>query len=258
VPEDPATTAWVNAVIAAGGTVSTTQRGRVDALIVAYRAAGVWNLLEREWLFAAENKTQAKVDIVATAQWSEPSAAMVHTPGRGLKEGGFGGWLDLGVAPSTSTKFLQISGSIGAYVLTSRTADNDGSAMGSVDGAGGSFCFFRAKNGGGIEHDLCSSNFNTPVNANAQGNYIISRTASTTMTPYKNSTAGTVETTMVALARPTVNWFGFRHNNAGGLGNVTADEMASMFIGGGMNSTQALAKNAALNAYMTAQGCNVY
>jgi hypothetical protein len=34
--------------------------------------------------------------------------------------------------------------------------------------------------------------------------------------------------------------------------------VSSIFMGGTMNGTQAAAKNAALNAYMTAVGANVY
>ena len=258
--EDPATTAWVNAVIAAGGTVSTTQRGYVDTLIKAYKTAGVWTLLDHEWLFAAENKTQAKVDIVGLLQWSEPMAPMTFTAGRGLKEGGFGGHLDLGVMPSNGVTFQQNSASFGVYVLTNRTTPNDAAAMGAADGGSGSYCFLRALNTGGAEHDLNSSNFNSPANSTAMGNYIISRTSSTALTPYKNNAAmGATETTMTALARPAVLWAAFTFNTVGGASsNVVGDEMASVFIGGGMNSTQALAKNAALNAYMTSQGCNVY
>ena len=258
--EDPATTAWVNAVIAAGGTVSTAQRGYVDTLIKAYKTAGVWTLLDHEWLFAAENKTQAKIDIVGLLQWSEPMAPMTFTAGRGLKEGGFGGHLDLGVMPSNGVTFQQNSASFGVYVLTNRTTPNDAAAMGAADGGSGSYCFLRALNTGGAEHDLNSSNFNSPANPTAMGNYIISRTSSTALTPYKNNAAmGATETTMTALARPAVFWAAFTFNTVGGASsNVVGDEMASVFIGGGMNSTQALAKNAALNAYMTSVGCNVY
>jgi len=130
--------------------------------------------------------------------------------------------------------------------------------MGSANIGGGIYCFMRAKNAGGLEHDLNSSNFNTPTNANAQGNYLICRTNSTTIIPYKNNAALTTGTTAAAQARPTFNWFLFCHNGSGTPSPATTDEIASAFIGGAMTGTQALAKNAALNDYMTAQGCNVY
>lgn len=253
VAEDPATTAWANAV----GTVSTTQRGYVDTLIKAYKAAGVWALLDREWLFAAENVSCSTVDIKGLASWTEPAGALLFTPGRGYKDDGHGGYFDLGVAPSGGVNFQQNTASFGAYVLTSRTSDLANSNMGSVNPGAGSYCFFRSRNGGGLEHDINSSNFNSPANANAMGNYNIVRTNATTIIPYKNNAAMPTSTTAAALALPAFNWFAFCHNS-GSPSPGTSDEMASVFIGGAMTGTQALAKNAALNAYMTSQGCNVY
>ena len=255
--EDPATTAWAQAVVTAGGTVSTTQRGYVDTLITAYKAAGVWTLLDREWLFAAENVKCSTIDIKGLASWTEPAGALLFTPGRGYKDDGHGGYFDLGVAPSGGVNFQQNTASFGAYVLTSRTSDLANSNMGSVNAGAGSYCFFRSRNGGGLEHDLNSSNFNSPANANAMGNYNIVRTNATTITPYKNNAAMPTGTTAAALALPAFNWFAFCHNS-GSPSPTTTDEMASVFIGGAMTGTQALAKNAALNAYMTSQGCNVY
>ena len=61
---DAATTAWVNAVVTAGGTVSTSQKGYVDTLIKALKTASVWTSLSRLWLLASENTYQAGIDIV--------------------------------------------------------------------------------------------------------------------------------------------------------------------------------------------------
>ena len=127
--EDPATTAWVNAVVTAGGTVSTTQRSRVDTLITAYKTAGVWALLEHEWLFAAENVQCATVDIVGRASHTIVGTN-VFTAYRGFKEGGFGGHIDLGYAPSTSSLHLQNTASFGLYSVTSRTVDSAATSMG--------------------------------------------------------------------------------------------------------------------------------
>jgi hypothetical protein len=258
--EDPATTAWVNAVIAAGGTVSTTQRGRVDTLITAYKAAGVWALLDNEWLFAAENRPQAKVDIVRLAQWSEPNGPMILTVMRGLKDGNLGTYLDLGFAPSAGVNFQQNAASYGFYALTSRTGDSVVKGMGSAASATGSYCTLRTLQGGTTEHTLNDSYWSGVANPNAWGSYIVTRTNSTTINLYKNNALLLGATTGAALARPTYNWFVFAYNldGTGTGGFVFQDELASAFIGGAMNNTQALAKNAALNAYMTSAGCNVY
>ena len=245
-------------MIAASGTVSTTQRGYVDTLIKAYKTAGVWTLLDHEWLFAAENKTQAKVDIVGLSSWTEPTTAVGFTAGRGINDAGLGSYINLGYAPSGAVNFQQNTGSFGAYILTNRTSAAALTAMGSANTSTGSYSFFRPLNGSGVEHDLNSSNFNAPVNTTAMGNYLICRTNSTTIVPYKNNAALATGTTGAALAPSAFNWFGLTYNSNGSPNVITSDEVASMFTGGAMTGTQALAKNAALNAYMTSVGCNVY
>src|SRR5690349_15337642 len=62
---DAATTAWVAAVVAAGGAVSTTQQSRVDTLIKALKSHGLFTQLDRLWLWAGESDHhQATIDII--------------------------------------------------------------------------------------------------------------------------------------------------------------------------------------------------
>jgi hypothetical protein len=49
---DSNASAWVSAVVAAGGTVSTAQQTRVCNLIVGLKAASLFSNLDRLWLFA--------------------------------------------------------------------------------------------------------------------------------------------------------------------------------------------------------------
>jgi hypothetical protein len=70
---DAATTAWINAVVAAGGSVSTGRKTLVDNLIVGLKADGVWAKLDRLYLLAAENTKSALIDLVALAQATEAS-----------------------------------------------------------------------------------------------------------------------------------------------------------------------------------------
>src|SRR5215831_16390406 len=75
---DPATMAWVTAVLANGGTVSLLRETVVDNLIVGLKAAGIWTKLDRLWLTAAENEPSALTDLVgltlATKNGSPPFA----------------------------------------------------------------------------------------------------------------------------------------------------------------------------------------
>lgn len=74
---DAATTAWVNAVVAAGGTVSGARKTLVDQLIVGLKTDGIWAKLDRLWIFAAENTKSALIDLVATSS-ANPSTIFVE------------------------------------------------------------------------------------------------------------------------------------------------------------------------------------
>ncbi len=99
VSYDASTTAWINAVVAAGGAVSTTQKGRIDALIVALKGHGLFSTNSRLWLYGGESDhKQATIDImglaVATEQGSPTFGAGGYT-GNGSSM-----YLDLGTLPS--------------------------------------------------------------------------------------------------------------------------------------------------------------
>jgi hypothetical protein len=70
-----ATTAWVNAVVAAGGTVSNPRKTLIDNLITGLKSDGVWTKLDRLWILAAENSQSALIDLVGLV-----SATPVGTP----------------------------------------------------------------------------------------------------------------------------------------------------------------------------------
>lgn len=72
---DPDALLYKAVVVAAGGMVSDARLALISALIVALKAAGVWTLLDRLWLLAAENSQSALIDLVARA-----SATAVNSP----------------------------------------------------------------------------------------------------------------------------------------------------------------------------------
>jgi hypothetical protein len=63
---DAATTAWVNAVVTNGGSVSAGRQTLVDNLIVTLKTKSVWPIFDRVWLLNGENEPSALTDIVAT------------------------------------------------------------------------------------------------------------------------------------------------------------------------------------------------
>lgn len=97
---DPATTAWVVAVVANGGTVSNSRKVLVDALIVGLRADNVFAKLDHLWLFAGENEPSALTDIVGLTL-----ATAVGGPTFTADDGYTGGaskYIDTNIDPSTA------------------------------------------------------------------------------------------------------------------------------------------------------------
>jgi hypothetical protein len=83
VTYDAATTAWINAVVAAGGSVSVNRKGLIDALIVGLKADGIWVKLDRLTLFANENSISARWDLVTPTSQTTVTGAPPFTPDRG-------------------------------------------------------------------------------------------------------------------------------------------------------------------------------
>ena len=98
---DPATTAWVNAVETAGGSASATQEGYVDSLIKCYKSAGIFSLMDREWLLWSDDLQQAQIDIINDQSWT------AHGTTGFIADAGWTGdgttsYLDTGFVPSTA------------------------------------------------------------------------------------------------------------------------------------------------------------
>jgi hypothetical protein len=80
----PSADKWEAAVIADGGTVSSTYKGYVSALLDGLAADGLTPHIDRLWLFAAENQKSAAIDIMACAK-ATPNGAPAFTKDRGFE-----------------------------------------------------------------------------------------------------------------------------------------------------------------------------
>lgn len=253
--EDAATTAWVNAVVSAGGAVSTTQRGRVNTLIVALKAHSLFSTNSRLWLHAGESDSkQAIIDIMGLAT----ATSAGHSPT--LTAGGFtGNGTSQYLLASAPSDFGLLSASFGVYDMTTGTTGGTETVMGYSDGAvnsdftpifgGGGVALYRIVQGGGANVQ--------PTNVNRQGLYIITLTAANTTTFYKNGASiGTSGNT--AGGTSPLDFVILGRNDSGTPENFSTDKVGASYILAGVNSTQAANFSTDLNAYMTAWGVNVY
>lgn len=259
VSYDAATTAWINAVVGAGGTVSDTQKSRVDTLIIALKAHSLFTIQERIWLHSNENvAAQALIDIVnlgvATVQGSITLAAGGYTGD------GSTGYLDTGW--SSGSNYTQNSASISVYIRNSRTANNNYAALARLDSASTGTCdMLWPLSTGQFSYDVNNGNFsNQPANTDTQGFWTASRTGASALALYKNSNStafNSATTASGSLASNTNFYIGARSNNNSAEWFST-DQIAITTIGAGMSAANVSQFQTDLNAYMTALGTNVY
>lgn len=259
---DAATTAWINAVVADGGSVGTPQKGYIDTLILGLKTDGLFTILDRLWLYASESTHQAKIDIISLASGTPGGA----TPPTFVANSGYHntgtGWIDTGFNPAGGgTNYLQDSASLGGYVLTNRTTIAGMAVIG-------------AFNSGHIVQLYALSAFSTAsmslnqaststldTNQNSAWGFIVgTRTGASANALYQYQSGGNTSGTgsTVSSTPPSENFYALGRNNTGTGDSTSTDTHAAIFIGGGLTSTQAGNLSTRVNAYMTSWGINVY
>jgi hypothetical protein len=274
---DAATTAWKNAVVTAGGTVSPTLEGVINTMITTLKGGtNVWTRLDRLWFWAADEPKGSALDVVALQTATFPDAAGTpiynHTPGEGIA--------CLGLANTASfinTHYVPSVDGVNAttnsamyllYIRTSSTVAAD-EGDGCFDSATTRSWFFGPK----VTYSTPSAGMGSAAigvadtayfaNANHQGCYVISRTGAAASAIYKNGNSTPIHTTTIpTVGLPTVPFYvGTGHNTIGGdasnFGYHTKQESV-LAIGAGLNAADAVTIMNAVNAAMTTLGKNIY
>lgn len=259
---DPATTAWVNAVISAGGTVSGTQQTQVDILIKALKTASVFTMWDALWLMDADNLQQTQISIATgNAAWTVQSGS-ISLVAAGTKSN-VSGVINTGINLSTATNFQRTSGSLLAYVTAADTAAL-GCSLGANNGTVGSAIF----NTGSGTNDTAGINIQSgdgSVGGSASVKHLIigTRTAAgiggdnvyywNSGSPATGGASGDTD-----LARPNLNPYMLAINGGGPAFNPWGGTLGVSGIGSGVNLTQATAIATALNAYENVRGNNAW
>lgn len=265
---DPATTAWVNAVVGAGGTVSLTQKGFVDTLIKGLKtdpSGNLFALQDRLWLLASENVTQAQIDLItanSSNNWTfngTGTFAGAFAVNQGYTGNGTDNYLDTGIdLGSFSGNFGTNSSSVYVYDRTSGAVFSAGMGFTQV---GVSRLEIVPTNGANAQVNLNSTVSLNWANTQTQGFFLGSRTASNATAIYQNgiqrATGSGTSTAMTGGSGATLV-IGANKTSAPAVNLFSSDQIAIAGFGGGMNSTQAVAFQGWVNGYMTSLGTNVY
>lgn len=254
--------AWFDAVVTAGGSVSVTQKGYVDTLVLALKTSSTWAKFDRLWLHgnADTDEKQATISLVNPTA----TASLVSTPT--LTTGGWSGdgstkYLNSNFNPYTDgVNYLRHSASVGSFVSSSSTTSDNQVSVGAYDSVtnasraninpifANSFYWSLNITTGGSQGD---------TNAQRKGLYIISRTADQVAQAYKNGATSGSNDSSLDLPPPNVPFYilGFDIDNSLAAGDST-DTVGITFFGGGLTAQNVTDISAAINAYATNLGWN--
>lgn len=260
---DPATTAWVAAVVAAGGTVGGTQTTRVNTLIVALKGHGLFSKLDRLWLWAGENDHhQATIDIINLGVGTEHgNLTSTGFNASGYTGDGATGYFDSQFNPGTAGgNYTSAAASAGAYTLNNRTSGGNQDQLGCKDGPG-NITEINPKQFGSFSFNI---NNGTPGTGGIGTNGFwavtqLSGTASTynwSTTLGNSGSQGTAANGSPVAPSANVTFVAFNFN--GSVGNFETSVFAAGFLGGGLSAPDMANLAADLNAYMTAWGVNQF
>lgn len=252
---DAATTAWAAAVVTAGGTVSGARKTLVDNLIVGLKADGVWSLLDRLWLFAAENTQSALVDLVVLDGASATNSP-TFTTDRGYACNGSTSYINTTYNVTTDkVNYSANSAHIGIWDNTSRGVDGT-IAFGFYDG-GSNLTDFYPYYWGGTNGPLVRFNFVAGVNiasSSSQGFVLNQQISSTTEEMYYNGSSLGTGGSSAAIVAGNLPFFVGGRNDNGTMAGGTTDQISMVSFGGKLTSTQAANYYTRLRTYMTAVG----
>lgn len=248
---DPHTTAWINAVIAAGGTVSTTQKMRVNRLIKDLKLCGAWEYLDAFYVFAGESVAQqAMTDIVGLRSLTK--FGTVNLAAAGYTSDGTTGYFKTGFTPSVlaTAHWQKDYAMLGGYISASRTTNNAGVLMGMYDGA--SYSYFTPLNSGQAQFEVNDAAQVTQTNTDAKARWTLVRNNSTTLSLIKNGTSlGSY--TRNSNAVETNELYLLALNNNGTAASFSPDTVGGIWWGADHNSSTTL-MDTAIATYFNSWG----
>jgi hypothetical protein len=249
---DPATTAWVGAVVAAGGTVSGGRQTTVNNLIVGLKADGVWAKLDRLWIYAAENTQSALIDLVALVE--AISISVTFTANRGYAGNGTSQYIrTLFNAATQGINYTRNAAHIAAWDNTSRASAPV--MITGVDDGFGVITNLLPFSSNGIVASINGAGGQSDPTSTSQGFFIGQRNdGGETEYFYNGVSKGT---TASAFSYPVVSqpfYVCASNTSTGDPVSFMTDQISMVSYGGKFTSTETLAYYNRLRTYMTAVG----
>jgi hypothetical protein len=229
-----------------------------DVMIKAFKAAGIWSLLDRFWVFATEQQQHAQIDLKNLSSLTEVSSPS-WTIGQGYTGNGSSSYLNTNYSPSINAiNYIQNNASFGFYSRTN--IDNAKVSMGAIGSGSASAhwesVIFPKDSGSFYPSNNCSGGEDIFTSANSLALFSTSRTTSTTNLGWIRGVSQTSTNTWDVSAPPqNFNFYICANNNIGTANLFDTRQISMAFIGSG--SINQLQLYNIFQTFATAQGFSV-
>ena len=195
VPLDSDAQAWINQVVADGGTVSGPHQTVISAMIAGLKTDGVWTDIKRLWFHAIDDIFGAKRDMKALAllDAGAQQGTVDFTANVGISgDNGDGGSYNTGIDPDVLCTFPSMC--LFGWSNTNVAADNG--LIG--DQSNGDSYVYPRNVGDVVQFKLANGGDIQTANTDGRGLFTVSRTSTTLATGYKNGSSIGTDATNVA------------------------------------------------------------
>ncbi len=258
------TTNFLTRAVAAFPSIDATHTNAYTAFIDGLVDQGIctdtaWGPFDLLYIRATQDELLARLNLPNATYDSVNVNAMAFTADQGYTtQNAAGSSTSFIPSSASSPNYAQNSALIGVYVRNNRTAGDRVTEAGVYDGTNDTevspwwndniqyFPLNEAGTGDGAASIVW-------------GNWIVSRTGSTTITIYHNG-ASFVTDASASLAVPTKEVYFENINNNGSFGASASvnEQIAAGFLGSSLTASQAAIFDNLLNTFMAAVGANVY
>jgi len=252
------------AFITAAGITDPTQQSAINQLVLDLKSYSVWNGMDVIYPFVGGTSTTTRYNL------KDPSTYLITWNGgvtfdsNGVTGNGSTGYGQTGWIPSVFNSSVRpISGNLSLSVYSRTNSNSDASDIGLSIGQPAIQVLCRRTNGLMYWDNYNSSNGRmTGSVTNSQGLFSTSRTSTTSMKIFRNSTqAGTTLTTAATTADVTTTLnrelYVLAANQSGTPGDYTSRNLAFMHIGQGFSDTEISNIYTSVQAYQTTLGRQV-
>ena len=226
---------------------SEARMSLINDAVVNMKDEGIWPNLDIFHVSASADSQSGRINWINGSYTLVAVNAPVHQVDRGFTGDGATSYLRNGYNTSTAAKLLQNSNTHGVVTLTKQLANRgDYGTSSNLIGSQST-----SDNALFVKDMTASFNFST-ITTSVKSHNTVSRNSSGSFDVYKDG-AYVSSVTVSSSARENLEWYMCGYNNGGTLVGTTR-QVAAMYAGGNLTSTQIAALNTILDTYFTGVG----